>query len=53
MYVSELGWAYAPDPLIHSWRWLQPEAQFFVNLYEETNALRRQFREDLERQLFA
>jgi hypothetical protein len=45
-------WESAPDPLIHSWRWLQPKARFYVSVYEETNALVADFRADLERQLW-
>lgn len=51
--VPENDWAHAPDPMVHSWRWRQPEARFFVAFYEEVNAMVREFLADMRRQLFA
>lgn len=45
-------WVRAPDPMIHSWRWRQPEAQFYVAFHDETQALVRDIRADMDRQLF-
>jgi hypothetical protein len=48
--VPPNDWTRAPDPLIHSWRWRQPEARFYVAFHEEVQAKVREFRAEFERE---
>jgi hypothetical protein len=49
--VPPFDWVHAPDPLIHSWRWRQPEAKFYTMVYDEMQGLVRDFKADLRRVL--